>query len=807
MGDYTYELIAWEDVTCLENAGEELGNLQYDMESDYANAVFGRYPESHDIDFITNDYAHDADAIEAEYGSDNEDQFVRKPLSLVDDRDDLKRRVIGNHQFNLRLQLKKGKDDDPKWDISPDLVDNEEEEIEPELQGSGSIDWSEDYPGEAIKYKKNRTSMGGFHVKFTEKGTRSYGHYVEIDEDSAELKYRRDWLEPEGIFFPWFDTSDTDNFKVTEEPRYDADAYEGPIVRLLAKKAKVEVHLIPRPWAYYAHEMSADELGTNEYHDEDGSVLLSVVCSNVGEYNPPGRGACYYNFEQVSGGTGDTAPCHTRIKATRTDEGTPKPDLFPWRAVSFSGCISRQYGTECEQWQLFWETSISSGLLGPHPWDPFDVTPPTEPDMGCPGHAYPPSGLVGYWFCTEHHTKQAEEDCIENCGAYTVTYQMRAYRRNFDHKIGLWYGRWPNTFRISQPSRGLDYEEEEEFLVKIIGSNDRYMDWFYQGTPYYELEYEHTYNPTGQHLELVLDTSKDTAESNASAAGMSQEQQDDITGGYNGLHVLGSEFGTFWIIRKGEEYPYEQRDHHLVPLSIHDCKPKIQRNPSEDEGRIPGTLVDFRDLWLKIKNSPVWSEHVDFDTRDFYFKYEKPFGVGLCPCKAGRLLAMLKVGSRVFYVWRKTDEQFDYFHTTDPETYEGCELGFEDHRSYGDVPYMREAHEQQDIWPLGFCMQTQTSDSLRKITKIGRTPTVNWTDTPCETYGQYVDQRRKHWLEGFGNLELGEAEFTLDCPVYVMAAFDYVDTEKESGEPDSNVLYKRPYVFWDFSETDRTSWS
>jgi hypothetical protein len=58
-------------------------------------------------------------------------------------------------------------------------------------------------------------------------------------------------LEFEGVHWNWFDTSLTDQFKVTEKPEYTADAITGPPVNLLQVDNILRVFVFPRRWWFF----------------------------------------------------------------------------------------------------------------------------------------------------------------------------------------------------------------------------------------------------------------------------------------------------------------------------------------------------------------------------------------------------------------------------------------------------------------------------------------------------------------------------------------------------------------------------
>lgn len=188
---------------------------------------------------FSNSMSHDVDALANEWDSTNELRFLRKPIGIVTDRDGSYRWTMSGEQ-NIRIRLIREFEADPKCDVSPDLLLDDEK--------VGGVTIKEGTPGDIPSQYKYR-GLGKFHIKLDEIGTRSFAQYLNKHPVNG-TEYAWDWIEPPGFYWCPFDTSDTTNFKVTTEPSYDADAVTFPIISVIGTK-RIELFLIPRTWAYY----------------------------------------------------------------------------------------------------------------------------------------------------------------------------------------------------------------------------------------------------------------------------------------------------------------------------------------------------------------------------------------------------------------------------------------------------------------------------------------------------------------------------------------------------------------------------
>lgn len=482
-------------------------------------------------DFQTNEWLYNlycntfpltGEDIATAWDETNELRFLRKPLGFVQTRDsDLRWTMSG--QQNIRVQLKRAVDEDPpRADVSKDLLEDGE------TKGSVSI---ADGTTNEIAGQVQARGLGKFHLKVSEVGTRSFAQYID-KEPGTGMTSGWDWLEPEGIFWCPFDTSDTTNFKVTKEPSYDADAVTTPIISVIGNR-RIDLMLVPRTWAYY-----------------------------------------------------------------------------------------------CRNWQRkrTWGGTVYC----------YDTTSPPPPDR------------------------------VE----WTVTNVLR--KTQFAYHIGLWYDRWPNTFKLDTPC-----SEDGEFYYDDEGSS-------------YPLYYD-LMNTEG-------DLSKDSMTEDIGAA--AQETEEEPISGFNGTHCLlyiggegvedTDENGLITVNHGGwiqvEDFPstwydfetpllWSRANFKMVATTYRACP----RGPEwwqdiicqlDEYGGYPAKerchcITPTTDVW-----TPIWTK---VEESDFYDKYgiggnsllsgyddvptdNIPYGVGLVAQPAESLVAVIKIGSEAYYVWRVTKE-------------------------------------------------------------------------------------------------------------------------------------------------------
>lgn len=245
-----------------------------DTSSFKEDSPFHLLPKHVSIKVYGGDESGVADSVwSEEYSSDKSDRWDRKPLlsPTKSSRTGDNQRSLGGvymlsgdgtiykdyavHCVRVELHTKIGQEN-PVARISPDMF----------------------YDGDAkklrVKFPEHRAALKPLvfkgrlgrrtGIKVQEVGTKSFAHY-----SSGPGSYAYEWLE--GIYFNWFDTLDTDNFKVTREPDYSADEVSGKVV----SKGDVRIGLVPRRWAYYVrYRHQENKTGTT-----NSNVYSSINCA------------------------------------------------------------------------------------------------------------------------------------------------------------------------------------------------------------------------------------------------------------------------------------------------------------------------------------------------------------------------------------------------------------------------------------------------------------------------------------------------------------------------------------------------
>jgi len=207
--------------------------------------------------------AYDAEALAADWGVDNEWRLTRKPIGLVlEDARDEDLRWDFNGEYNIRLRLKADFESDPKYDVSPDL------KLDDEMVGPVRVIEGESEVQPASITCRMPTRR--YHIKIDEIGTRSVANYANVEYNESapedqELLMAWDFIYPEGVFWCPFDTSDTENFKVTASPSYDAEEVTRAPIPVGGRRI-IQLFLMPRRWAYYGRNYVAEvENGPHVY--------------------------------------------------------------------------------------------------------------------------------------------------------------------------------------------------------------------------------------------------------------------------------------------------------------------------------------------------------------------------------------------------------------------------------------------------------------------------------------------------------------------------------------------------------------
>lgn len=598
--------------------------------SETSTGPFSHTVEDIDFVYVGNDFLLTASQLQAEYGSDASDPWKRMPLNVVTSRDeDYKRWAVFQGGLNIRLRLLVDSDvSKAKFDVSQDLlkdntkkgcwrfVDRTDPEQSDEFRLSGLA------------------SPRRFGLEVHEVGTKSLCHYIhQSDPGRSELSYGIDWLEPEGIFICPFNTLDTDNYKVTKEPDYTADAVDG---RILIPRAKtdVEVYFVFRRWAYHcrmAHIHKETIPGPKDYLFTTHVVGVgyvagaeSVGCTDTWDYSSDPCG----HFQASCGiNTTDHPAVVVDCSGTYSGEGVFREDY---------------YGLACCPWN-------SNIVFG---WQDGGCKIVASSGNDCPYTMY---GLPDLWNGGWYPCPDCSV-CWAACSrsmAYTWKITFPAYTRYYGNSyIGLWWGPPPVDFFLSGIS---ERSGQAEFAYTLDPDTP-------QQTALFDLIGDESYDDAVEHLIQAGSTAEEAAAA--------------ILSGYNSLHYYAPSewakirvqtplwapetgFDTRWIVNRF--------------CSTADGKlfsPRYVANPNPpDQDAILYTGVDdqFANLWRSIDNSEFaktyWKPNDGYEHEESGYCgrdpwMDVPYGVGLSPMRAGALCALVKIHNKVYYVWRTTDEEF-----------------------------------------------------------------------------------------------------------------------------------------------------
>lgn len=619
----------WITIPEWTGALSEKGIYRY---SDSTMRAHANVVEDIDFRYMGNEFVLTKEQIQAEYGSDVQDRFNRMPLQIVTEREaDDKRWTMFAGGINARLRLLSSNDvSKPKFDVSPDLIKD----------SSKKGPWrfvDQTDPTLPDEYKIAGVVIGKYGLELKEIGTKSVCHYIDQgSQTGSPLSYGIDWLDPEGLFICPFNTLDTDNYKVTLEPDYEADAVDGRIL-MASGLTKVEIHLMFRRWAHYCRlaqiqmehvtgsptEYVYVEACSSSYDGLCGSCAL-LECSN-----PFVNDACE-KYRQSCGGDPDGNWELVDCVRTASDEA-----------------LYRDEQGMCHNWSSSSSCAWVDGGCHQTNYETYDSDP----------------------FSCEDPVWAHCSTSVAN--TYKLTLSGGAYRYFGNSYVGLWWGPPPVDFYL--PSLG-DKEREAAFIYKPSEGGD----------------------DTSLTLDLVGDESYDDAVQHFLASGGDETLVGEIIGGYNSIHFFAPARWPRMLVTN----PWSSEDirEHLNRFCS-TADGKLLKQETAGIRTYNGTEDKLSALWQHFYESEFfqsyyavypslgywWPTYLDVEsgycTKRPYV--DIPYGLGLSPMKEGTLCAVIKVRNKPFYVWRKTDEVFTerYLHVTGPEitkpfaTFDGAEMG------------------------------------------------------------------------------------------------------------------------------------
>jgi hypothetical protein len=377
--------------------------------------------------------------------------------------------------------------------------------------------------------------------------------------------------------------------------------------------------------------------------------------------------------------------------------------------------------------------------------------------------------LVECWKNVSNQAIDVEYDESTSCpGEATTPGTVKSRPVQVDWYEALWWGRWPCNWAANHYGTDATAGPVEAYPTATC----QFVSSF-TGT-------------TIATPELLWRDTVTTARSNFIEAGGIQDESERIfCGGTSGdLHIVGADPSLAVRLRG----PQEQS----ARVSANCIKHKMSLSPIETKSTNSYHYVseffahDSEDigvkaLWMVIENSGFW-EDVIAPLRDEAKDPNNnkaasmidciPFGVGISPSKQEDLVGIVKLRNRVFFIWRRTDEEIDDYSIGDVSE----KMGFE---TFSSESFSSEG--RWGIWELGQSFTSKVWDgewvdqyrvvSGRKIDAVGFHP-----ENPAEgTSGPEPLHQCSTTFKEVTGWDVSEQEpaVVLDAPVYVMVSKEH----------------------------------
>lgn len=620
----------WELISDWEGALSEKSSYTLDLDDE----MFAKYNEKHIFHYIGNDYKVAESVIATEYGSDNEHRWIRHPIFLVTDRDgetytqwNMANGLTDRPLTNVRCRLRKAADT-TKYETSPDLNSSGDQKgtwrYDPGYEGNGPDD-------EPADLKLIGPALARYGLSLEEVGTKAVAHYIGNDDPFAQtVGYTMEWIEPEGIMFQPFNTADSDNFKVTREPSYSADAVNGKFIRP-DRNRTVEVYWMPRRWAYYCRTFE-----TEHYTSGEGTYTFTrnILCEQ-----PPGSDStqrCDFNIyypESVQPwyqATGNPTCSQFTYSPFDCAEYILEPSAsfqtIEWEVVNFSGSFEGE-------WYTIHYQCTAGDCIGIPTTDEVDIQ------------------------------DEVEDSWWEK--SYTVTYGGDIMVHEVNHNVCLWWGSPPLTQTpLYKPG------QQETMTVLTFHADD--------DPPTFEYPSGINYPGSGwggdedhrEEVTLFLGETLTEAKTHALAAGIDSDVVDAIITGYSSTGILKT---TRWFRVAPEDLDGRiptVGEVDFTTVTAWPASPWTSTfNLTPFDGYMTGSDEDYGRLQIGFPQS-FWDAYYAGYSGNIYDKYvsplvdsrlsydDIPWGVGLSPAIEGTLCAVIKYDNSVLFVWRKTAETF-----------------------------------------------------------------------------------------------------------------------------------------------------
>lgn len=562
-----------------------------------------------------------ADVIVSEFGVNNPNRWNRKPFTLIG-HNDLYTTAEGNHVWvtgGTVLTVRGVDSTKDMYNIYCELVKSQEDE---EPFAKSNKDLNED--GEEVKIKLRSSEVLGFScnptrkkfgIRVSEKGSKSYCHYTSGPDAD---KYTREWIE--GTHFCPVDTLDSTNFKITTEPSYDAVETNGNFM----DDGRWEAYLAPRRYAYFIR---------CRHHQQTGSDSNHSLVIGDGDYTG--------FFQDVS---------------RPWDDAASPPAWNSYTSYGVTDCVTH----DSKNWANKGGPDVEPGNEGPlqawefATWEEVDATT---------------------LFNHSDHNVDALMDCQV---AFTATYDVQAKIYDSTHYLNIFWGRLPSDFTESAQIVSLwggtygPFPETQklyfwEWVYALIGGTT--WQWVLDKQTALDIPwFETRANARSAWVDAggSLEDAEKVVLCGANTSEMHIHQDDsDYT---NQIAFEGTSSGSY-----GTAYGSIDRIRHGVYLDpINNTVPDDPIFNTYYGGTTDSSSIQYYGvlrLWKVIEDSAVWTDVISPMIEDA-MNWENdatpasmidaiPYGVALSPTMAGDIVAIFRKGSKVYYVWRRTNEDLD----------------------------------------------------------------------------------------------------------------------------------------------------
>jgi hypothetical protein len=758
------------------------------------------------------------DTISEEFGEDNDNRWQRKPLLSITPGEPLEPPLMTVHPdlsskydkkgrwkvtdgfYNILFELKSSDGETTHKGNANDLINTDyTKQDADEITDYQDISFPEYDKDDIFGFVKKNTMFKKFDCAVTEIGTASIAHYLSFWREGEYLnkiyhKYCYDILTQQitkggmntniitSLFFVPFDTSDRENFKLTLEPSYNSEEYDGKPINI---GKEYEFYLAPRRWAYEVRvrEVTSD-MGRQEVVAVTGVTHCSSDKSDM--WTTEGAVNLFRPFERQLNWDGDTR--YAMLDSEYHGGFAEDNDCYdllhdPW--LTFSPMYPNQITDEVD-------CSGCSCTIKVIPFE-FRIA------VACYGC------LFGDFQFGCSYSFFGGTDCPEDefyvcssrgCEIFTRTLTVTADLAvcNQHHRVGVWWDRFPSdiiTFRDLTPG---------SFNSSMSGADPPVL-W---GAGFGEagLFYNSSLRLEGDAFwSQAQDDFGDIYGSNIVPSGISAFHlftncQDSILGfDYDSSYITPYTYNTlqgdtriplaYYSTSQGFTYIQSSNDYSVQQNAMQRVWEKIAGKEVSPTSVIP--TIDSSWFWENLGPSK-YDEGNDWKIWNRWDNI--PYGVGISPTKAEDLVGIIrqKKSEKAIFVWRKTDELFvaentspalGYAYSGHKVTFEGIESPDVNSDGHGGGEVIAPGSYFGDV----FLPDQFVSTDLRKITHAGRkleSVDCGWFRSCREDFAKCID-----WIPK------DEGEYELDAPIFVLGSRERALRDIANG---INILEDQDYV-------------